>query len=30
MIEMSEYGFPTFRCAYPVTPEDIDSFNDEE
>jgi len=22
-IEMSDYGFPTFRCARPVTTEDV-------
>ena len=29
-IEMSEYGFPTFRCARPVTTEDVKALDDEE
>jgi hypothetical protein len=29
-IEMSDYGFPTFRCARPVTTEDVKTLDDEE
>lgn len=29
-IEMSDYGFPTFRCTRPVTAEDVRSLDDEE
>ena len=29
-IEMSAYGFPTFRCARPVTTEDVKALDDEE
>ena len=29
-IKMSDYGFPTFRCARPVTTEDVKALNDEE
>jgi len=29
-IEMSEYGFPIFRCAQPVTSEDVRALDDEE
>jgi hypothetical protein len=29
-IEMSDYGFPTFRCALPVTTEDVRALDDEE
>ena len=29
-IEMSDYGFPTFRCARPVTTEDVKALVDEE
>ena len=29
-IEMSDYGFPTFRCARPVTTEDVKALDDEE
>jgi hypothetical protein len=27
---MSDYGFPTFRCARPVTTEDVKALDDEE
>lgn len=30
LIEMSDYGFPTFRCARPVTTEDIRALDEEE
>ena len=30
VIRMSDYGFPTFRCARPVTTEDVKALNDEE
>ena len=29
-IEMSDYGFPTFRCSRPVTTEDVKALDDEE
>ena len=29
-LQMSDYGFPTFRCARPVTTEDVRSLDDEE
>lgn len=29
-IEMSDYGFPTFRCVRPVTTEDVKALEDEE
>jgi len=29
-IEMSDYGFPTFRCAQPVTTENVKALDDEE
>ena len=29
-IEMSDYGFPTFRCVRPVTSEDVRALDDEE
>ena len=29
-IQMSEYGFPTFRCVRPVTTEDVKALDDEE
>jgi hypothetical protein len=29
-LEMSDYGFPTFRCARPVTTEDVKALDDEE
>lgn len=29
-IAMSDYGFPTFRCARPVTSEDVKALDDEE
>ena len=29
-LEMSDYGFPTFRCAKPVTGEDVKALVDEE
>jgi hypothetical protein len=29
-IEMSDYGFPIFRCARPVTTEDVKALDDEE
>lgn len=29
-IKMSEYGFPTFRCAQPVSSEDVRALDDEE
>ena len=28
-IEMSDYGFPTFRCVRPVTTEDVKALDDE-
>ena len=28
--EMSDYGFPTFRCSRPVTTEDVKALDDEE
>jgi len=27
-IQMSDYGFPTFRCARPVTPKDVKALED--
>ena len=29
-IEMSDYGFTTFRCGRPVTSEDVKALDDEE
>lgn len=29
-IQMSDYGFPTFRCSRPVTTEDVNALDDEE
>ncbi len=29
-IEMSDYGFPTFRCSRPVTTEDVKALDAEE
>ena len=29
-INMSDYGFPTFRCSRPVTTEDVEALDDEE
>ncbi|MCC6368906.1 MAG: antitoxin [Bryobacterales bacterium] len=29
-IEMSDYGFATFRCTRPVTSEDVKALEDEE
>jgi acetoin utilization deacetylase AcuC-like enzyme len=29
-IERSDYGFPTFRCARPVTTEDVRNLKDED
>ena len=29
-IDMSDYGFPTFRCTRPVTSEDVKALDDEE
>ena len=29
-IEMSDYGFPTFRCTRAVTSEDVKALDDEE
>ena len=29
-IQMSDYGFPTFRCTHPVTTEDVTVLDDEE
>ena len=29
-ITMSDYGFPTFRCARPVTTEDVRDLDEEE
>jgi hypothetical protein len=29
-IKMSDYGFPTFRCARPVTTGDVKALDDEE
>jgi hypothetical protein len=29
-IQMSDYGFPTFRCSRPVTTEDVKALDDEE
>ena len=28
-IQMSDYGFPTFHCARPVTTEDVKALDDE-
>ena len=28
-ITMSDYGFPTFRCARPVSTEDVKALDDE-
>ena len=27
VIEMSDYGFPTFRCSQPVTSEDVGALD---
>lgn len=29
-IQMSDYGFPTFRCARPVSSEDVRALDEEE
>jgi hypothetical protein len=29
-IQMSDYGFPTFRCVRPVTSEDVKALDDDE
>ncbi|MBL8295266.1 MAG: hypothetical protein JNN08_25700 [Bryobacterales bacterium] len=29
-IQMSDYGFPTFRCTRPVTTEDVKALDEEE
>ena len=29
-IGMSDYGFPTFHCARPVSTEDVKALDDEE
>ena len=29
-IEMSDYGFPTFRCTRPVTTDDVKALDAEE
>lgn len=29
-INMSDYGFPTFRCTRPVTTDDVRAVDDEE
>jgi hypothetical protein len=29
-IEMSDYGFPIFRCTRPVTSEDVRALGGEE
>lgn len=29
-IGMSDYGFPVFRCARPVTSDDVRALDDEE
>lgn len=29
-IKMSDYGCPTFRCARPVTTEDVKALDDKE
>ncbi len=29
-IQMSDYGFPTFRCTRPVTSEDVKTLEDEQ
>ena len=29
-IQMSDYGFPTFRCTRPVTSEDVKARDDQE
>ena len=29
-IRMSDYGFPTFHCARPVTTDDVRALDDEE
>ena len=29
-IQMSGYGFPTFRCSRPVTSEDVKAIEDED
>jgi hypothetical protein len=29
-IQMSDYGFPTFRCSRPVTTEDVKALEDED
>ncbi|MCX6592841.1 MAG: hypothetical protein NTZ56_15070 [Acidobacteria bacterium] len=30
VIQMSDYGFPTFRCTRPVTTDDVNALDDEE
>jgi len=29
-IQLSEYGFPAFRCARPVTSDDVKALDDDE
>jgi hypothetical protein len=29
-LEMSDYGFPTFRCTRPVATEDVKALDDDE
>lgn len=29
-LQMSDYGFPTFRCTLPVTAEGVRALDDEE
>lgn len=29
-VEMSDYGFPTFRCTLPVTTEDVRALDHDE
>jgi hypothetical protein len=29
-IQISDYGFPTFRCDRPVTSEDVTALDEEE
>lgn len=29
-IQMSDHGFPTFRCTRPVTTEDVGALEEEE
>jgi hypothetical protein len=28
-LQMSDYGFPTFRCSRPVTSDDVRALDDE-